>query len=84
MEFGDPGDALRALQMPRLTLAGKKIVIKPRILHSAKVCQTESQAGADSASQQQEEKKTGVREMIETDILKIPKVWCVCLSFLLQ
>lgn len=81
MEFSDTGDALKALQMPRPTLAGKKIVIKPRILrsekarHQADADTASHQADADSASQQQKRKKRkSVREMIEADILKIPKV----------
>lgn len=82
VEFCDPADALKALQIPKLSLAGKKLTIKPKILPNKKI-----QSPGDVASPQKE--ATGSESMQgvlnDSDILQFSEVsnllvyYCICL-----
>ena len=80
MEFQDAADALKALHSSGLSLAGKKLVIKPRHVHS-----TPKSPGAESAEKKQEDVSTrgrveAVLGVSAEEILRIPEVSGVFVS----
>lgn len=88
VEFEDKEHALKALRVPKLTLSGNKLVIKPRILQSQKTSTEPTPQPLSGAKQKSEPEEVDVGVAINAqDILQSSEVSdkssaigvCVCL-----
>lgn len=82
VEFREPENAVKALRMPNATLAGNRLVIKPRTLSSQKIVPKSPRENSTSSGASRKTKPQPVDVSMHVDVsgvLQTPEVSRKCL-----